>query len=123
MLFNRGKMPLPRTHGKEQHPARGSSSLPVGAASCRDSLILADGIHEPALVVVVQVREVVGEVREVLANAEFQVIAKVALDAGQVALARAPGLVNVQGAVLQQAIPFSKEMITRPNGGKGRGAL
>src|SRR5260370_33556188 len=68
-----------------------------------------DEINEYAFVVVLQVRQVVGEVGEVLADASLQVLANMTIDRGQRAAAPLTYIGQVKRSHLRQAIPFLEE--------------
>ena len=68
-----------------------------------------DDIEEYSFVVVLEVGQVVGEAREVVANANFQVLANVTIDRGQHAVAPLVTFREVKRSHLRQAFPFLEE--------------
>src|SRR5438445_240333 len=68
-----------------------------------------DEIDEYAFVVVLQVRQVVGEVGEVVADASLQVLANVMIDRGQRAATSLTYIREVKRSHLRQALPLPEE--------------
>src|SRR6266571_1816617 len=68
-----------------------------------------DEIEEYALVVVLQVGQVVGEVGEVVADASLQVLADVMIDCGQRAAATLTDIREVKRSNLGQAVPLPEK--------------
>ena len=69
-------------------------------------------VEEPALVVVVEVGQVVAELGEVVAGADAEVLADVAVQSDQPALPRAAGL-HVQPAVFGQRVPGVDHLVAQ----------
>src|SRR5688572_22246531 len=69
----------------------------------------ADKVEEHAFVVVPQVGQVIGEVAEVVARADLQVLAEVAIDRGQRAGAALIDIREVEHSSLDQALPTFEE--------------
>src|SRR6267143_1231176 len=68
-----------------------------------------DEIKKYAFVVVLQIGQIVGEVGEVVADADLQVLANMTIDCGQCAAAPLIYIRQVKRSYLRQAIPFLEE--------------
>src|SRR5262249_19187650 len=73
------------------------------------ALLGPDEIDEYASVVVLQVGQIVGEVGEVVADANFQVLADVMIDRGQAAAAALVDIREAKRSDLGQAVPLLEE--------------
>src|SRR5690606_27749450 len=92
----------------QRHP--GIASVPAGE------------VQEPAAVVVLEVGEVVAEGREVVADANLEIPADVAVHAQQPAVALA-AVGHVQAAKLGQGVPFVAQAQAKLQRGQGRAAV
>src|SRR5512146_2277350 len=82
-----------------------------------------DEIDEYAFVVVPQVRQVVGEVGEVVAGADLQVLADVTIDRGQRAAAALTDIGEAEHSHLGQALPALAEPPVRAQHRELSGAI
>src|SRR5690606_758062 len=84
--------------------------------------VAADEVDVPALVVVVEVGQVVAEIGEVVAHADAEVLADIAVHARHPALA-GTAVVDVEPAVLDQAVPLVGQLVAQLAGGEGGGRV
>src|SRR5690606_24526064 len=80
--------------------------------------VTADEVDVPALVVVVEVGQVIAEVGEVVAGTDAEVLADVAIHARHPAVAGA-AVVHVEPAVLDQAVPLVRQLVAQLAGREG----